>query len=278
MMGTATRERMHEPRERIQEGAESIEAPADGLWRYGKWQLRDFAMQRAPIMLLIAVLMLYPLVAGRLSDSVDMRRFVREMGPFWLYVMFGVLGPLGTFLATRGIVSEDRQQGYHRFLFAKPVRLMRFYAQKLGLGFAGYAGVLAIVALLFTIVFGAVPLAPAFVPAIAFFVLFGGVTFFFSTLSRLDWVWTIGSVAAAAWTSLLVHERRWTLLAPLEWVLPPVRAFADMVGKWLMLVRPDLAPVASVSEALAATVWPVAYGVLAFGAGLWILKKRSVVR
>lgn len=277
MMGTATRERFEEPRERIQEGAESIEAPADGLWRYGKWQLRDFALQRAPIMLLIAVLMLYPLVAGRVSDDPDWRRFLDRMGPMWLYAIFGVLAPLGTLLATRGIVSEDRHQGFHRFLFAKPVRLMRFYAQKMGIGMAGYAGVLAIVALLFAAVFGAVPLLPAFVPALAFFVLFGGVTFFFSTLSRLDWVWTLASTAAALWTTYLVEGRGWSFLLPLKWALPPLQQFGRMVAEWMRFVEPSL-PAGDLAAALGATAWPVAYGLLAFGAGLWILKKRSVVR
>lgn len=271
MMGTATRD----AGERVQEGADTIEAPAtDGLGRYARWQLRDFVTQKAPILGILALLLMYPLVAGLMNVSPSLEQFARQVREQWLYVMFGVLAPLGTLAATRGIVSEDRQQGYHRFLFAKPVRLARYYAQLFAVNFAGVMGVLAAVALLFTIVVGPTPLLPAFVPAAVFFVLFGGVTFLYSTLSRLDWVWTLGTVAASAWVKFLVDERGWSVLAPLKAVLLPLDAFGKMVVEWMRLTMGE----GSVGAALGSTAWPLAYGAAAFAAGLWILKRRSVVR
>ena len=277
MMGTATRDRFEEPRERVQEGAEAIEAPTDGLWRYGRWQLRDFATQRAPILMLLAVLLMYPLVAGTFDVSPSMRDFARQMRASWLYIMAGILAPLGTLVATRGIVAEDRQQGYHRFLFAKPIRLARYYAQAFGVGLVGLMGVLLVTALLYMTIAGPVPLLPALVPSAAFFVLFGGVTFLYSTLTRYDWVWTLGTVAATAWTQYLVDVRKWSLLAPLKAVLLPLDSFGKMVVEWLKLTEPSVRD-GSLAAALGATAWPVLYGLVAFGAGLFILKRRSVVK
>jgi hypothetical protein len=277
MIGTATREQ-EEARERMQEGATSIEAPANGLGRYARWQLRDFATQKAPILGILALLMMYPLVAGLLNVSPALEDFAREVRDKWLYVMFGVLAPIGTLVATRGIVAEDRQQGYHRFLFAKPINLVRYYAQQLGVNFVGVMAVLALVALLFSLVVGPVALLPAFVPAAVFFVLFGGVTFLFSTVSRYDWVWTLGLVALSAWTRLAVQDWKWTVLAPLQKILLPLESFGRMVYEWIKLVDPRFGDAGSLAAAVGSTVWPLAYGVAAFVAGLWILRKRSVVR
>jgi hypothetical protein len=277
MIGTATREE-RDAQERMQEGATSIEAPAGGLGRYAWWQLRDFLTQKAPILGVLAILLMYPLVAGFFNVSPQFENFAREMKDKWLYAMFGILSPLGTLIATRGIVAEDRQQGFHRFLFAKPVKLARYYAQQFAVNFAGLMGVLAVIALLYSVVIAPVPLAPAFIPAAVFFVLFGGVTFLFSTLSRLDWVWTVGSVAVTAWTMYLVDQRNWTFLKPLKAVLLPLESFGKMVVEWLKFVDPRLSDVASLGAALSSTVWPLAYGLGAFALGLFVLKKRSVVR
>ena len=276
MIGTTTRED-EEARERMQEGATSIEAPAGGLGRYARWQLKDFLTQKAPILGVLAILLLYPLVAGFFNVSPRMEEFAREMKDKWLYVMTGILTPLGTLLATRGIVAEDRTQGYHRFLFAKPVKLARYYAQQFAVNFVGIMGVITAVAVLYSLVIAPVPLLPALVPAAVFFVLFGGVTFLFSTLSRLDWVWTLGSVAATAWTMWLVDERQWTFLKPVKALLLPLESFGRMVAEWMRLTDGRFED-ASLATALGTTAWPLAYGLGAFALGLVILKKRSVVR
>lgn len=276
MIGTATRED-EEARERMQEGATGIEAPAGGLGRYARWQLKDFFTQKAPILGVLAILLMYPLVAGFFNVSPQFENFAREMKDKWLYAMTAILAPLGTLIATRGIVAEDLHQGYHRFLFAKPVKLARYYAQQFGVSFVGVMGVIAAVAVLYSLLIASVPLLPALVPAAVFFVLFGGVTFLFSTLSRLDWVWTLGLVAVTSWTMYLVDQKHWNFLKPLKAVLLPLDSFGKMVVEWLKLTDLRFGE-GSLMSALGSTAWPLAYGVAAFAAGLWILKKRSVVR
>ena len=270
MMGTATREM----NERAQDGATTIEAPSDGLGRYARWQFRDFFTQKAPILGILALLLMYPIVAGTFDVSPSLQDFAREMREKWLYVMMAILTPLGTLVATRGIVAEDRQQGFHRFLFAKPIRLVRYYAQQFAVSFAGVMGVLLAVSLLYGLIVAPVSIVPALVPAAVFFVLFGGITFLFSTVSRLDWVWTLGALAASAWTKFLVDERGWTILKPLKALLIPLDAFGKMVVRWAELIEGE----GTLLAALQSTAWPLLYGAGAFALGLWILRKRSVVR
>ena len=37
--------------------------------------------------------------------------------------------PLGAFVGAVGVISADRQHGYFRFLFSKPVNVLAYYAQ-----------------------------------------------------------------------------------------------------------------------------------------------------
>jgi len=268
MMRTAT-----QPRTDADTG---IETPSSPLLRYARWQFRDFATQRATALMLVAVLMMYPLVAGFFDVSPGLQRFADEVKEGWIYAILGVVTLLGTLLGTRGIVSEDRQQGYHRFLFSKPIDAARYYAQALAVQGIGLFAVLGVIALLY-----AVAIAPVSLPAVAlvagtFFVLFGGITFFLSTVTRLDWVYTIGTVAVSLWTNYLAYERGATWLKPLAWLLPPLRNFGrivDELGRSLGNI-----PGGSFVDALGYAIWPLAYGLAAFGAGIRVLRNRSMNR
>ena len=268
MMRTAT-----QPRTDADVG---IETPSSPLLRYARWQLRDFATQRATVLMLIAVLMMYPLVAGFFNVSPGLERFAEEVKEGWIYVILAALTVLGTLIGVRGIVSEDRQQGYHRFLFSKPIDAARYYAQALAVQGVGLFAVLGIVALVY-----AVTIAPVSLPVVAlvagtFFVLFGGITFFLSTVTRLDWVYAFGTVAVTLWTNWLAYERGMTWLKPLAWLLPPLRSFGDMVAEFIRHAAGH--PNASFLEGLAHAVPPLLYGAAAFGAGLWMLRNRSMNR
>ena len=252
-----------------------IETPSNPLLRYARWQLRDFVSQRATILMLVAVLMMYPLVAGFFNVSPGLERFANEVKEGWIYIILGVLTALGTLIGVRGIVSDDRQQGYHRFLFSKPVDAARYYAQAFAVQGVGLAGVLGLVALAYAITIAPVSAAAVALAAGTFFVLFGGVTFFFSTLTRLDWVYTLGSVAASLWTAYLVNQRGHLWLKPLEWLLPPVRNIGEMIDRLVRLIAHGDG---SVLGAMVHAVHPLTYGALAFGAGLWVLRKRSMTR
>lgn len=253
-----------------------LETPSSPLLRYARWQARDFVTQRATILMLIAVLMMYPLVAGFMNVSPALERFANEVREAWIYIIIGVLTALGTLIGVRGIVSDDRQHGYHRFLFSKPIDAARYYAQALAVQGVGLLSVVGIVALLYAVTIAPVSLLAVGVSAAVFFVLFGGITFLFSTLTRLDWVYTLGTVAASLWTGYLVHVRGHFWLKPLSWLLPPLQEFGEMINQFVRAVVGM--PGGGFSAALGHAVWPLAYGVIAFGAGLWVLRKRSMTR
>lgn len=243
------------------------------LSRYARWQLRDFVKSRAVLLGIVALLMTYPLLVPSIvgvsgTDDAVVRAALRQFHAYWIYFMFGVLVPLGTLVGVRGIVSEDRQHGFHRFLFAKPVNLVRYYAQSFGVQLAGLMGVLGIVAALYALLVAPVSVVALFVPATVFFVLFGGVAFLFSTVTRTEWVWTLAAVAASAYTRFLVDVKHVGWLRPLAVLLPPLGDF----GRMMELFMKD-----HPGAGLAAAVWPLAYGVLAFLGGLWILRRRSLV-
>ena len=94
-------------------------------------------------------------------------------------------------------------------------------------------------------------------------------------MSRLDWVWTLGSVAVTTWTMYLVEEKGWTFLKPLKALLLPLESFGEMVVEWMKLTDARFDG-GSLMAALGSTAWPLAYGLGAFALGLLILKKRSV--
>lgn len=240
------------------------------LGRYARWQARDFVRQRAGVLLLIAGIMIYPLLIdswmGRPIDE-EIREQLRKAIIFFMAAGVTVIG---TLIGTRGIVSEDRAQGYHRFLFAKPVDAVRYYAQAFGIELAGILAVLAVVGGLYALLVASFPPLAIFLPAVAFFVLFGGITFFFSTITRREWIWTLGLVAlTAAVQAFATLPFAYGFLEPLLLVLPPLEAFGNMLEAFMR---------GQTSRALAWGAWPLLYGAGAFVAGLQVLKRRAMSR
>ena len=236
------------------------------LGRYARYQIKDFVRQRAPIMLIVAAIMTYPLLITSWGGRTFRPEEIEELRRYLLYVMVGAIVPLGTLMGMRGIVSEDRAQGFHRFLFAKPVNMLRYYAQSFAVQFAGITGIVALVALLYTLFVASVPLAPVFIASTAFFMLFGGVTFFFSTISRNEWLWTLLAFAVTIWTKAMTVWG-YTALKPLYWALLPLESFGRMMSAFYP---------SDVRTMLANAVLPVLYGAGAFVAGLFVLRKRSL--
>jgi hypothetical protein len=244
-------------------GARVAHAP---LTRYARWQARDFVKQRAGVLLVVAAIMVYPLLVTTWGDRVipaDDRETFRQ---FWLYAMVAAIVPIGTLLGTRGIVSEDRAQGYHRFLFAKPVNMVRYYAQQFGIQYAGIMSVVAIVSLLYCVLVTSVPLVPVFVASTAFFLLFGGVSFLYSTITRNEWLWTLLTVAATGAARALV-EFGYDVMRPASWLLLPLESFGRMF---------DAFAKAQTTVGLGHAVIPILYGAAAFVGGLFVLRKRSL--
>ena len=260
--------------------------------RYGAWQVRDYVMERglwtaAIGLALLAIFWLsYDTVPpAYLTDATMDPRVppaVAAARPHqlaqWIAaeptrfrsgveLLLTAVGFLGTLIATHGIVSRDRERGFYRFLFAKPVDAAAYYGQAFAINGVGLmvisAGVLGATALAFG---RAVPLSPLAVVG-AEYALLGGTVFLLSTLWRFDFVLAALTWPVAALVAVFANERvqppLWARVA--EPLLPPMFSFGQFVER---AYGPK--PVELLDPLLV-----VGYGALCFAAGLFVLDRRA---
>jgi hypothetical protein len=254
-----------------------IDEPREpGLARYLKFQIRDFVRHRATIMLPLALLVLWifhhnfePMLAqralryGRSIDAATAARWFHDMA------LGGglLLGGAGSIVSVGGIVSRDREGGYQKFLFAKPVRMTRYYLQAFAVNGVGLLALGLVTLLLTSAAFlRPVPIAEVMTGAALTYVAVGGLTFLLSTLVRFD-------AAAAAVLAVLsfplaaaANEGRWWAVLT-HWLLPPLDRLQAL--DTTASHRPPL---------LQAAVSLVLYGATYVAAGLAVLRKRSIIR
>ncbi|HYD54425.1 MAG TPA: hypothetical protein VEA99_17440 [Gemmatimonadaceae bacterium] len=132
----------------------SAERRAARLGAYAWWQLRDYLFEKGIGTLLV---MLFAGSIGYIGAK-GMTRFspdsLRAPLSAAFSELYGQLVLLGVLFATNGIVSDDRKNGYYRFLFAKPVSVPRFYVQKFLVHLCGFLLVSAVLVLAFNLAFG----------------------------------------------------------------------------------------------------------------------------
>jgi hypothetical protein len=247
--------------------ARPIPAPRGRLTRYARWQLRDYALDKAvptaTLILLTVYLTLIPAIVtyGRPHDGAAPRGFVEA---FSLTILIAVLE--GALLATTGIVADDRKLGYFRFYFAKPVSVWRFYATKFAVYLAGFLLVLAILLLLHTLLVGRY-LPPLLLPvAAAMFVAVGGIGFLASAIWKYDWV-TLSTVVFSSTIMWEVWEHATGWRAVVVRLLPPINRMGGVVG----------AACAGTVLPAADFWWLTGYGVVCFVLGLLVLRRRALV-
>jgi ABC-type transport system involved in multi-copper enzyme maturation permease subunit len=269
--------------------------------RYGAWQLRDYVVERGTWTVLLGLAMLAvfwlsydpkpphwlfatpvqptPAAGAALAREAQQRA---AMAAEWVAhepqrfrtnveMLLALFGFLATLIATHGIVARDRERGYYRFLFAKPVEMTAYYATAFAIAGAGVlaaaTGLLALTAVVFA---RAVPVMPLAVVG-AEFILLGGTVFLLSVLWRYDFVLAALSWPVAALAASQAHDRRpgaFGWFGVLEPVLPPLSRFGRFVAALSgpQLVQP-LDP-----------VFVLGYGALCFGAGLYLLRRRAGAR
>lgn len=168
-------------------------------------------------------------------------------------------------IALNGIVSTDRKMGYYRFLFAKPVSPVAYYAQ---LFFVYMAGVLASMLILSWVLHVVVPTFNIFnflLYAAIIYIAMGGIGFFVSVATRFDWL-----TLAAVWLGSRILR---DLYGPRpDWrskaveLLPPVHKLNDVSFSLLTYGTADTSDV----------LWLLGYGALFFALGLFILRRGSL--
>jgi hypothetical protein len=231
------------------------------LGAYAWWQLRDYLLERGlSTFVLGAVLVLAPVVLVGPA--------AREAGPAVLGGTVGTFAMLGTIFALNGLSSIDRQRGYFRFLFSKPVSVPRYYAQAFAVRFAG---LLALAALLFgtfaLLTRGALPLWALASVALTY-LLVGGVGFLLAAVTRHDGVALVAVLVATTLVraAASLSPGAGGALRAAGAVLPPLHA--------LDAARDALA--GGTAPPAGVLVWVLSYGLGCLAAGLLVLRHRPL--
>lgn len=248
-------------------------APAESpLRRYLKYQVRDFAQQRAVWLLALGLLGLYffwynydpAAMAEQLKDRPggEPRRFT-EM----VIGGMGLFSALAAVFAVHGVVSAERERGLQRFLFAKPVARVPYYLQKLAVAFAGTMLLTLLLVGLCGAVFGrAVPVETVMLVGTALFASVGGLAFLLSTLVRFEGgLAVIATLGVIPLRELSEEGRGWAWLGALRYLLPPIERFGPLVDPALP------------GDPLRAMLWAVGYGAVCVTAGIMVLRRRSIL-
>lgn len=238
------------------------------LARYARWQLGDYVMERSASTLIVVLLASYlnftPLIVqyGRPASGTMPPMFAEALARS-LYS----LALLGTVFAVRGIVSDDRALGYYRFLFAKPVSVSAYYAQKFAVYMLGF-----LLVSVFLLLVHAVVVTPymslAVLPVLALlFVGIGGIGFLASALWRFDWV-ALGGVLFAAALLWDAWSARGGWRAIVTHALPPVHLVGGVLSA---LSQGNAIPLMDLG-------WIAAYGLVCFLLALVVLRRRPLAR
>lgn len=183
--------------------------------------------------------------------------------------------PLGAFLCAVGVASADRQQGYFRLLFSKPVNVLAYYLQAYlvaGVAFVVMFGVVTLGVGAMTVHFS---VHRAMESAALTWVLFGGLGMLLGALTRFDAVALIAIYVLALLLQQVMAASNglsngglpgW--LATVARALPPVRK--------LDLLRDQLYAAQRLNLRL---LWHVlGYGAAAWALGLILLRRRPLAR
>lgn len=236
------------------------------LGAYGAWQLRDFVFERAAAIVIIGLLLTFgtyesinptgrAFLAANPSEALAFgaRGVAEHLGLLWF---------ITSLIAVYGISANDRSTGRFRLMFAKPVRVVPYYAQ----AFALHGVAFMLCTLVWLATFSRVfrvgnQLAWDAVTILACsYMLVGGVCFLMSALWRFDWVGTVGVFGAVMYLAAKFPKAAW--LGP----LPPFWRVSEQIDNVKTLDPLDVKIL----------LWVVAYGVACFLLGLIILKRRPL--
>jgi ABC-type transport system involved in multi-copper enzyme maturation permease subunit len=241
--------------------------PRARLGRYALWHLRDYVREKGIATLITIGLVGYlthiPIMRARSQGIAGALMEQIADGAFISALKF--LGFVGVLFATNGIVADDRRYGYYRLLFAKPVSVVGYYAEKwvvYGVGFLIVGG--ALLAL-----YGAAvePFFPAtFLPTFALiYVALGGIGFLLSAAWRFDWL-SLAAVLGLSDVLWMLFQAEPGLAGSLVRLLPPVHL---LDGVYRAVREGGGVQVTDV-------VWLGGYGLLCFVAGLAVVRRRSL--
>jgi len=235
------------------------------LGAYARWQLRDFILGPGGITIGIVLLQIW--IASRTQIIQSGTGPPRPPSLDWLVQLVGLLGSI---YATSSLVSEDRARGYYRFLFAKPVGPVRYYAQAFVLRGLVLLVLAALISGLGAWIGRPVPLFGAVAYTAVMYVFAGGVTACQSTVWRFAWVGSLIlylasiPVAQAAAPDSPIGPVARSLWRVVHVILPPFTQQTFLEG--MLASAPNWGDIAG------SIAWCVGYGLIALMAGAFVIR------
>jgi hypothetical protein len=241
------------------------------LGRYAPIQLMDYALERGAVTLVLGAVvgwaMAMPVAAALAQGNVGPAERSAILQQFFLST-FGLYCWFATITAVNGIVSNDRQKGTFRFLFSKPISVLRYYAQAWVLHGIGVVIVISLLAGLFS-----AAVQPFFPPRLliymsVYYVLLGGIGFLASAITRRDAV-----AVVLVWLMSLVIHARIAVESGLGWkvlnvLIPPSHKTTPLMIAILTGQPLDIG----------AVWWALGYGLACFVAGLAVIRFRPMAQ
>jgi len=240
------------------------------LAAYAGTQLRDFLAGRALLLVVVTSVAAwgYASVTGLdrsafdASGGVQARDQLRRLFESLLLVFAFAGGPL----AAQGLLARDRRRGYDRLLFARPMSPARYYAQAFVAAGLGLLLVGGIAVELFAVAVHPVSVVGAVAYMALAWLTIGGLGFALSAITRYHAFILVLLVGGDLLLNRYVTGSPDTdrLREAAQYLLPPAHV--------IVALREPFARGGPVE--LAALVWPIGFGVLCLGAGLFVLRRR----
>ncbi len=239
---------------------------------YLRFQLADFLLMRAALPATLVVFLAYMTLA---SAPANVDWSARSGGARMLTQLFqavaGAFIVLGSFLGVARLVTDDRSNGYFRFLFSKPMSVVRFYAQQWVLHGVGLVAIAGLLGLWLEARTAAIPVGAAMTMMALTWILVGGVGFALSAATNYDALLLVIAYVASS-------------------VLQGIKGAPDsLMAPWLREVTKLTLPVHKLDYIRAqlytggdlpwpATLHVVAYGMTGFAAAIVLLRRTSLAR
>jgi len=234
--------------------------------KYSLWIFRDFVLERGIAIVIIGALWGYVMFEpARRTMGTQWRG--DQSSPLWGIAMLvsSAIVSLSVLIAVNGIVATDRKNGYYRFIFAKPISPVLYYAEVFLIYMAGVLTAMLILSSLMHTIFPAFSILNFLLYAAVIYVAMGGIGFFLSVATRFDWLSLAGVwLGSRILRGVYGPQNDWR--SKLVELLPPVHRLDDVANS---LIGKGTAQTSDV-------VWLLGYGLLFFVIGLVVIRYASL--
>lgn len=189
---------------------------------YARWQLLDYLWQRLLLPLALAALLIITMFYSDAPVSAKPGFWSAPDGvrlaAILLRQAMGTFIPLAVLMAMNGVVAQDRQKGYFRFFFSKPVPVTGFYLSAFVIHLVVAAAAAGAVAAAIGTYSVPQPVLGTAMACALTFALLGSLMFLLSTLTYQD-----GIVFIAVWVGTLLMRQVEPTRAAGHWMHTAVR-------------------------------------------------------